>query len=295
MNLCADIVGQMDPTTSLQPHELVSLYSAPEVNRITGYGPATARLDARDLAALYTDLCTSAPRRHRRGKQYFEGRSGITSSGQYSNRREEHLAVALRNAFSDNLPLQLPDGRTLRILDYQTPLKARRDDKGIGKIDLFGVISDSLPCVIELKVPTASGGCSDTPLRAFLEAFAYCAIVEANIGEIAAEAAKKLSCDIPRHRPALMIMAPEDYWLSYLSHPKAGVWWPLLQNLADELANILRLETHFIALRDAGFEMGLEGKPPRLLGSCLPVSVADLAKVWENSGDSSTARALSPQ
>jgi len=74
-----------------------------------------------------------------------------------------------------------------------------------------------------------------------------------------------------------------------------GFWWPLLQNLADELANILRLETHFIALRDAGFEMGLEGKPPRLLGSCLPVSVADLAKVWENSGDSSTARALSPQ
>ena len=267
----------MDSTTSLRPYELVALYNAPEANRITRFGAAAARLNADVLAAFYTDLRERAPNRHRRGKRYFEGRSGVTSSGQYSNRREEHLAVALRNAFSETILLQLPDGRTLRILDYQTPLKARRDDKGIGKIDLFGVINGALPCVIELKVPTASGGCSDTPLRAFLEAFAYCAIVEANIGEMAAEATEKLSCGITQDRPALMVMAPEDYWLSYLSHSKAGEWWPVLENLANELADRLHLETHFIALRDADFEMGLEGKPPRLLDPCLTVTVADLA------------------
>lgn len=278
----------MDSTKSLQPHKLVALYSTLEVNRITGFGAAAARLNAGELAALYTDLRTSAPHRHRRGKRYFEGRSGVTSSGQYSNRREEHLAVALRNAFNESMLLQLPDGHTLRILDYQTPLKARRDDKGIGKIDLFGVIAGSLPCVIELKLPTASGGRSDTPLRAFLEAFAYCAVVEANIGDIADEAMEKFSCDMTRDRPALMIMATEDYWLRYLGHPKAGKWWPVLENLAGELAARLSLETHFIALRDADFEMGLEGKPPRLMGACLSVTVADLSKKLEHP-ESSTA------
>jgi hypothetical protein len=65
-----------------------------------------------------------------------------------------------------NSSLRLPQGRMLKPLDYQTPLKARQADTGKGKIDLFGLTDGSLPCVIELKVPTASGGRSDTPFRA---------------------------------------------------------------------------------------------------------------------------------
>jgi hypothetical protein len=227
--------------------------------------------------AGYVALREAAPHRHRHEKTYFTGHTGVTSSGHHFNRREEHLAVALRNAYGGNSPLQLPGGRTLKLLDYQTPLKARRADTGIGKIDLFGIIDGALPCIIELKVPTASGGRSDTPLRAFLEAFAYCAIVEANIDELAAEAATTLCCEISRDRSALMVMAPEDYWLSYLGHPKAGDWWPSLERLATELADNLGLEIHFIALRDAQFDMGLAGNPPRLTGACLPIKVADLA------------------
>ena len=74
-----------------------------------------------------------------------------------------------------------------------------------------------------------------------------------------------------------MVMAPEDYWLSYLGHPKAGDWWPPLERLATELADSLGLESHFIALRYAQFDMGLSGNPPRLTGACLPINVADLA------------------
>ena len=254
----------------------MALYGAPEVNRITGFAAATARLSSDELATLYRELCASAPRRHRRNKRYFEGRSGTTSSGEQSNRREEHLAVAVRNAFCSTRPLALEHGHTLTLLDYQTPLKERRDDKGIGKVDLFGVIGGTLPCVIELKVPTAHGGCSDTPLRAFLEAFAYCAIVEANIDDLAAEAKETLGCTIKRARPTLMVMAPEDYWVSYLRHPRAGDWWPPLERLAADLADSLGLESHFIALRDAGFEMGLAGNPPQLTGECQPISVASL-------------------
>jgi len=55
-----------------------------------------------------------------------------------------------------------------------------------------------------------------------MEAFAYCAIVEANISELAAEIVEKLGCDFKRERPALMVMAPDSYWLSHLGHPIAS-------------------------------------------------------------------------
>lgn len=193
----------MNTSTSSQPHTLVALYSTPEVNRITDFASTTARLSVEELVIQYTDLRDTAPCRHHRKKRYFEGRHGITGSGQQSNRREEHLAVALRNAFSRDRPTQLDNGQTLTLLDYQTPLKARRDNKGIGKVDLFGVIDGTLPCVIELKVPTTNGGVSDTPLRAFLEALAYCAVIEANSADISAEAAASFGMQLTRGRPCV--------------------------------------------------------------------------------------------
>jgi hypothetical protein len=267
---------------------LVALYNNARVNHINGLAHAIATLETRDLLAGYLALRDTGPRRHHQGKLYFTGRTGVTSSGQHSNRREEHLAVALRNTYDGNSPLQLPDGRPLTLLDYQVPLKARRADTGIGKIDLFGVIAGALPCVIELKVPTASGGCSDTPLRAFLEGIAYCAIVEANIDDLAGEALESFGCTITPVRPALMVMAPEDYWLSYLRKPRAGDWWPPLERLATDLAVSLSLESHFIALRDAHFDMGLAGNPPRLTGACLPIKVSDLATAQADPARSST-------
>jgi hypothetical protein len=260
------------------------LYSTPEVNRITDFADTTARLSVEELVAQYIDLRDSAPSRHHRKKRYFEGRPGITGSGQPSNRREEHLAVALRNAFTKDRPIQLDNGQALTLLDYQTPLKARRDDKGIGKVDLFGAIDGTLPCVIELKVPTTHGGVSDTPLRAFLEALAYCAVIEANSADISAEAEASFGMQLTQGRPALCVMAPDSYWLAYLEHPKAGAWWPQLKKLASELEATLGLESHFVALQDADFEMGLAGKPPRLTGACRPISVSSLNAEVHTSG-----------
>jgi hypothetical protein len=134
---------------------LVALYNDASVNRITDLASMTAALSASDLVAGYVSLREAAPRRHLHEKTYFTGHTGVTSSGHHSNRREEHLAVALRNAYGGNSPLQLPGGRTLKLLDYQTPLKARQADTGIGKIDLFGVIDSSLPCVIAARMTTS--------------------------------------------------------------------------------------------------------------------------------------------
>jgi hypothetical protein len=274
----------MNTNISSEPHTLVALYSTPEVNRITGFASATSQLSAEKLAAQYLELRAIAPCRHREGKRYFQVRPGITSSDQHSNRREEHLAVALRNTFSGNNPMLLDNGQILSILDYQTPLKERQDDKGVGKVDLFGIIDETLPCVIELKVPATHDSVSDTPLRAFLEALACCAVIEANSSDISAEATTLFDMRLAHGRPALCLLAPDSYWLAWLEHPGAGAWWSQLEKLALDIEAILGLESHFVALQDAGFEMGLGGKPPRLTGACRPVRASSLVAEMDSGG-----------
>lgn len=116
----------------------------------------------------------------------------------------------------------------------------------------------------------------DTPLRAFLEALAYCAIVEANAGDIAREVFDKFGHEFTNNRPALIVMATEEYWSAYMNHQKAGDWWPALRRLADQLEKLSGLESHFLVLSDADFSMGLEGQKPRLLGDCSLISLADM-------------------
>jgi hypothetical protein len=56
----------------------------------------------------------------------------------------------------------------------------------------------------------------------FREAFAYCAIFEADISELAAEIVVETpGCDFNRERSALMVMAPESYWQNHPGHPIA--------------------------------------------------------------------------
>jgi hypothetical protein len=170
----------------------------------------------------------------------------------------------------------LPTGETLEILDYQTPLKARQSDKGVGKVDLFGLIDGCRSTVIELKVRPTTSGYGDTPLRAYLEALAYCAIVEANASEIASEASTRFNKSIDDRPPGLVVMAPEDYWAGYGEYRKSGQWWPILSNLAAEIDNLLGLETHFLVLQNATFRMGSKGQNPKLTGDCTIVGVAEL-------------------
>ena len=150
--------------------------------------------------------------------------------------------MALWNSTQEISPLALPGGAQLDLLDYQFPLKARQSDKGIGKVDLFGLIEKEKPCVIELKIHQEGKGKSDTPLRAFLEALAYCSIVEANITAIANEACAKFGHVFGGKKPTLMVMAPEAYWAAYVNHRKAGDWWPALKNLADQIEMLLEIE-----------------------------------------------------
>lgn len=269
----------MSPLKQGGPIDLLDLYKHSSINSISKFSDASKQIDPNELVDAYFRVRDAAPKRHSRDKRYFVGHSGVTSSGNSSNRREEHLAVALWNATQDGHPFMLPNGSGLTLLDYQFPLKARQGDKGIGKVDLFGALNGGQSCVIELKIHSAANGYSDTPLRAFLEAFAYCAIVEANARDIAKEAHENFDLALEADRPALVIMAPEEYWSGYLNHKSTGEWWAAFNSLADRLAELLAMEFHFIALRNSGFSMGLNGQKAQLTEDCTLVRVADVAKI----------------
>lgn len=265
----------MDSSTLNLPLDLLKLYKSRETNRYSTFGDFADQLVPADLVAAYRHIRSSAPRRHDRDKSYFVDHSERTSGAEKSNRVEEHLALALWRAARTDAPITLPDGRTLEVLDYQMPLKARQKDKGVGKVDLFGLIDDHRAAVIELKVvPTKGRG--DTPLRAYLEALAYCAIVEANVLEIANDANSRYGKSVEIEPPGLVVMAPIEYWAGFQASMKSEQWWSALNRLVKEIDDLLSIETHFLALKNATFQMGSGDQAPQLTGDCSVVGVAEL-------------------
>ena len=247
-------------------YDLNALYCEPEVNQISGFTDVARKLDMDALSSAYINLVEGAPRRSLNQKPYFQtGHDGFPSGDGNSNRREEHLALAL---FNQSNRFDFPGGRDLNIIDYQTPLKFRQDDKGIGKIDLFGIMDNAIPAVIELKIHGIKKGEADTPLRALLERLAYCAIVEANIADFTDEAQSKFNLEIIRTRPDLIVMAPSDYWHSYLSKSSAGDWLPVIETMITEFRQKLHINIHLCSLLDADFEMGSFQKRPILKNQC---------------------------
>ncbi len=255
---------------------LIELFNERRVNHISNFADFAGRLNILKLERCYMELFKGAPKRAGRGKDYFVGHNGITSSGSYSNRSEEHLAVALFNATKNGKDFSLTDGRRLSFLDYQFPLKARQGDKGIGKVDLFCAIENSIPAVAELKVAGRNGQLGDTPLKALLEGLAYCAIVEANIKTIAGEAKARFKVNLKAGKPDLIVIAPHDYWSNYLKKGAAGDWVTTLSQLVEKIKDRLKINTHFLSLRDCKFEMGLGGRPAELKGNCRIESVQPL-------------------
>lgn len=232
---------------------LVDLYNYPPVNSVSKFAGVIQELDISDLAQKYKSLLEIAPRRHERGKKYFVDHEPYRGGNKKSNRKEEHLASALFNECQKGKTFLLPGNRELKIIDYQFPLKARQDDKGVGKIDLFGVIDGETPCVIELKVDQDSGNMSDTPLRALLEGLAYCALVEANKNEIWKEAQEKFGFEFKGPRPHLMILAPVGYWSCFFNISSAGDWFAPLLQLIGNLEKFQLPLTTLISLENADF------------------------------------------
>lgn len=259
---------------------LIELYSQKELDQATGFLDFMKNVDMAEICDGYKQLRDNdAPQR--RNPYFVESHNGISSSGSSSNRREEHLALALFNGSRANKEFILPDGRLLEFIDYQTPLKAKQSDKGIGKIDLFGVIDNTIPAVIELKIEGIDGGREDSPLHALIEGLAYCAIIEKNLPKISDEASTKFDKHLNASKPSLIVLAPDEYWKRYLLNKSAGHWLPEIINMSIKIEKELGIEIIFLAMTDSGFEMGLDGKPARLMGNCKLVSVESYASSLE--------------
>jgi hypothetical protein len=253
---------------------LVELYKRKEINQMSGFLEFMKNMEIDRICDAYRQLRDiDAP--ERKNPYFVESHNGISSSGAISTRGEEHLALALFNASRAKKVFNLPDGRSIDFIDYQTPLKAKQSDKGIGKVDLFGIVDRKLPAVIELKIESAGKGQPDTPLGALLEGLAYCAIIEGNISTIAEEAAIKFDIQMAEVPPALVVLAPKEYWQKYLQNKNAGDWLPELTKTSRQFREELNIEILLLAMTDSRYEMGLDGTPAKLTGKC------DLAQVEE--------------
>lgn len=236
-------------------------------NKTTGLAAYIAGIDVNALCGQYEKATGSAPRRHDVGKSYFVGHSGITSSGKSSNRKEEHYAIALRNL---DVPWPQPDGGGFCLLDYQVPLKARRSDPGVGKIDLLGVTDRGRLMVIEAKVaPDRDGARGDTPVWALMEGLHYAAIAWANIDAIAEEARDRFETAIMKEPPVVQILADGAWWRGWLrmagtTRKAAGEWEAPFASLLRAVEHKAGLAIQCLALEGAGLTLGLEGRPPML-------------------------------
>jgi hypothetical protein len=244
----------------MKSHPLIQQAGIRAVNQVKGFASAAADITAAQLYQWYKAEIDAAPLRALEGhKSYFVGHSGLQekehfragTEGGVEGRKEEHLAIALFNEYEYSTQGFATDrDETVHFLDYQLPLKAKSDDKFVGKADLLALTSAGRLAVVELKyMPVrATVSRADTPLRAFLEGLAYCAILEADLECLHQEAVNKFKLPIEKKSPALIVLANDEYWKLYLESKAAGAWTAELQRLATGVEDKLNISVSFLSL-----------------------------------------------
>ena len=264
--------GTRSETAPDTPHSLVHLFGSAEVNRFASMALAASALSLDQLLLKFEQQRKSAPNRglHR---PYFSGRhTGKTSSGLATNRREEHLAIALWAAYRES-GFGLPDRTILFPVDYQVPLKSHRDEANsrIGKVDLFCCEPPGDPWIGEVKVHSAQGRCADTPLKALLEALAYCAILDAheNMAYLSRETDDnklRLLHVVRPVRPNLLILAPSEYWDACDHEEARRPWRESVRALAQRIEIAFQIKVRFVRMGNCKWQMTRSGIPC-LIGS----------------------------
>lgn len=255
-------------TSELNPrHPLVELFNAPAVNNFQSLAGVAATLSQNEITQRFELQRKAAPRRglHR---PYFVFHEGTTTSGVATNRREEHLAIALWATYRRS-GFKFPDGSMIFPMDYQLPLKSHRDESnaGIGKVDLFCVDADGEPSVAELKVRPQVSGPVDTPLRALLEALAYCAILDADMRNLSRESHDKRNTVlhvVRPSRPNLLVMAPAEYWNACDLVESRHHWREALSALRQRIEATLEIRVRFVRIDNCRWGMAADGRPQLL-------------------------------
>ena len=237
------------------------------------YGDAICDSDVDTLCREYRQLVEHAPKR----KREFGERDGTTTKST-SNKgsirrfeRERRIEMALFNLqkvwFLEGV------GR-FGLLDYQFPLKSRRSDIGLGKVDLLGLTSQEQPLVVELKVTRKSGDGVDSPMEALLEALRYTACIEVNESTVLDHLWRKNGSEEVRRNskralqdefaPVVMILGEESWWRWWENKSNGRCAMAAMDSLAQALEGELGIGIHFAKMTDVMKENGLSGTKPRL-------------------------------
>jgi hypothetical protein len=242
--------------------------------RLRGLSKASKRsiqISVDDIKAGYFQLRSRAPSRT---QGYLSSRRfGITSSGNSTNRTEEHLAIGLYH----RKQLAFTNGESVKLLDYQFPLKSTNADDGIGKIDLLGITDDGTLVILELKT---EGNLEDRRIG-LVEGLIYAAIVEANIHQIAKEITAAFGVHVNCSRPKLFFIAPPKFWTHELGYPSRAE----LSGLVSEVAGEIPIDISLLSLRDAELvKLGVNGEAPKVCGHAFlsPLMGPDKAKLQFN-------------
>jgi hypothetical protein len=271
----------------LERHPLIALANSRDVKQAKGFRTVAEGLTGESLDAQYKQEVDNAPKRAEAGKKYF-GAHPKAPTGRRNGKDPEHLAMALLDAATSGAEgdgpggFELPEGGTLTLLDYQVPLATASPDKslgendpnkGIGKVDLFGLLPDDRLAVVVVKFvpPSATrGGTGDTPLRALLEGLAATAIVDANREAIAEEVLARTGRSVSSEAPALILLGGNRYWeiCRKREAQKGAGWIRELERIGRELPEVTGVEILYLGIEvegDPGWDYGDDG--PVLTGS----------------------------
>ncbi|MXY34955.1 MAG: hypothetical protein F4Y60_12910 [Boseongicola sp. SB0664_bin_43] len=241
------------------------LFSVPSVT--TGLAEMIGEIDVDALCGEYCQLRKAVPNRSACSKRYFVEHHGRPKAKNPGCASEKHLAIALWR-----LRTRWPrvGNGSMRLLDYEFPLKASNLDRGLGKVDLLGVTDRSRLVIIELKVCRKDGSRGDTPLLALTEGLRYAAVVQANLRAIAVEARERCAIDVSEEPPIVQIMAPEDWWRGWCgmvgsTRRAAGEWESKFLDLSNELEDRLGILIECVSLEGVSLaDVSWKGDGPRL-------------------------------
>lgn len=280
----------------MERHPLIALANSRDVKQAKGFRVAAAGLSGESLDKLYREEVANAPRRKEAGKKYFASHPKLPTARR-NGKDPEHLAIALLAASQASAAgegglggLELPEGGSLTLLDYQVPVAPAAADKslgdadpnkGVGKVDLLGQLSDGRLAVVVVKFvpPSATrGGTGDTPLRALLEGLALVAMLDANREDIAEEVLAVTGREVSKEAPAVIVLAGSRYWeiCRKREAQKGAGWIRELERIGREVPEVTGVEILYLGIDvegDPGWEYGDAG--PEITGSAV------LEPAWE--------------
>ena len=252
-------------------HPLIARFNDSKVKNLSTFADEARKLSQDRLESDYETEKRNAPKRS--GKYFVDGHDGTTNSGSKTNRHEAHFARALFNKYRRTSPrLTVPGIKSLRFFDYEVPLKLKLANAGIGKIDLFGITGANNPTIIEVKYCRTTP--TDSPLKALLQALAYCAVVDKNFAAFHDEA-KDRGVNLDPNSLTLVVLANNKYWDYYRPRNDKYQWVKKMGDLkkiiesSNKLKRIKRVEFLSINVKDGDWKCGLNRTKPEYLAEAV--------------------------